>query len=637
MKREKELISYLAKQDRKVVLDDMIEKLKYSYNTIKQTIKYINDDDYNGCFVDKDGKYYSLVISDEEMFNSYMNQKSLGIDYRNQEDRVVLVLYYLLQSDEYVQAEKLAEKCSISRTTLYKDFDKVEEKLETYGLTLSRIKKKGIKIIGKQKDLRKCFNKYVINSEYNLEPTKMYADFMRSLNKEELTKKVRTILTRYEIDIPNYALENIVTHFQIILYQSLRSNFMESYVIGEDVDDRFLEIANALADYANSIFGVVLDKDQMKCLAFEIRSKVTATEIPALSKQELEDNVILSLIDLDNDFGTNFKDDHELIENLELHIYPMIKRVNYDYQFKNPIIEDYYEQYTNVFTIAIRFCELLRERMNLSSSMSKDEMGLLSLHFANYFEKNKNNKIEKIRSIVVLCSTGKSTSLLLKTRLKSLFSNANIRISSIYDLDQLNADLPDIFLTTIPTEKSSYKNVPIIHIKELINDEELDRIKSIVTLEVEKSDVVFDLLLLEGLFDYNFFQIISNGEYLEIIKEQSEKMVSLGYAGTEFPELVIKREQMYPTIFENGIATPHPAKLVAYKNSVGITIVKGDMEYNNMDLRLIILINLKKESFELHQELQKLVLKIIKDQTLRENVLSSNSFNDFIHKLKRAL
>lgn len=637
MKRERELISYLAKQEKKVILDDIIGKLKCSYNTIRETIKNINIDDSNGCFIDKKGKYYFLLVIDERIFNSYMNQKSLCIDYRNQEDRVGLILYYLLQSDQYEQTEKLARKCSISRTTLYKDFDKVEEKLEIYGLTLSRIRKKGVKITGQQKDIRRCFNKYVINSEYNLEPTRLYTDFMRTLNKEELIKRVRTIFAKNEIDVPSYALENIVTHFQIILYQSLKNNGVESYLIGEDVDDKFMQIANALADYANSIFGIVLDNDQIKCLAFEVQTKVTATEIPALSRQELEESIIFSLTELDNDFCTSFKSDRELIENLELHIYPMVKRVNYDYQFKNPIIEEYYEEYTNVFTIAIRFCELLRKRMSLSSYMSKDEIGLLSLHFANHFEKIKNSKIENTRYIVVLCSTGKSTSVLIKTRLKSLFSNARIMVSSLNDIDKYDDELPDIFLTTIPNQRTAYKKVPVIQIKELINDEELERIKNIVSLEARNAGVIFDSSPLEKLFDKELFQIITGGEYLKTIKEQAIKIVSMGYASEEYPDLVIEREIIYPTIFENGIATPHPTKLIASKNCIGITIVKGEMKYNDRDLHLIVLINLKKESFDLHQELQKLILKIIKDHNLRENVLSSINYEDFIYKIRKAL
>ena len=111
--------------------------------------------------------------------------------------------------------------------------------------------------------------------------------------------------------------------------------------------------------------------------------------------------------------------------------------------------------------------------------------------------------------------------------------------------------------------------------KQLLNDEEIERIREAVVLQMTPRDAgnVSENIL--PLFKAQYFQVLDGGDYLDIIQEQAEKMVLSQDADSAFPEFVIQRENLYPTVFMNGIATPHPIQLNAKRNTVGITILRN--------------------------------------------------------------
>lgn len=196
--------------------------------------------------------------------------------------------------------------------------------------------------------------------------------------------------------------------------------------------------------------------------------------------------------------------------------------------------------------------------------------------------------------------------------------------------------MPNLFLSTIPFAQS-YRGIPVIQIKEFLNEAELKRIKDLTALKISHSSLETVSYQILPLFREAFFQVISDGDYLDIIDEQARKMVQLGVAAHEFPEYVREREMKYPTIFMNGVASPHPIHLNAIENSIGVTILEEPIFWEDKEVRMIFLINLKSECLYFHQEIQRLLLKIIENDEFRTRIASVRSYDGLIYEIKNSL
>jgi transcriptional regulatory protein LevR len=64
---------------------------------------------------------------------------------------------------------------------------------------------------------------------------------------------------------------------------------------------------------------------------------------------------------------------------------PPIPRIYPGHQLENPIIEDIYTQYANVFNVAMVFINELNK--DLDADISKDEIGYVAIYFAASLEK----------------------------------------------------------------------------------------------------------------------------------------------------------------------------------------------------------------------------------------------------------
>lgn len=68
------------------------------------------------------------------------------------------------------------------------------------------------------------------------------------------------------------------------------------------------------------------------------------------------------------------------------------KRLYTGHQLDNPIIDDIYTQYANVFNVAMVFISELNK--DLDADISKDEIGYVAIYFAASLEKQANQLID---------------------------------------------------------------------------------------------------------------------------------------------------------------------------------------------------------------------------------------------------
>lgn len=157
----------------------------------------------------------------------------------------------------------------------------------------------------------------------------------------------------------------------------------------------------------------------------------------------------------------------------------MIDRLHQKISYKNNLISEICIRYPMIFNIAIRFTDMLKEKYDVEAT--HDEVGFVATHFAAHMEKERELRIRRFNRIGVVCSTGGGSAYLIKLQIESLFVKAEVETFSFLQLEELADFQPDLIFTIVPLNREF--SAPIIYIKELLDDQDLIRIRQVLQFD----------------------------------------------------------------------------------------------------------------------------------------------------------
>jgi lichenan operon transcriptional antiterminator len=635
--RIKILIEILRKNEKTTSKTFLAKKMNLSESSIRNLIREANDVGLkNGFQVELiKGEGYYLSVIDEEKFDLYMkDQDESEFDVYNSEERLKILLFNIFQREGYFTFEQIAEKMKISRTTIVRDFKKVEEVLSEYGLALEKKAHYGLKITGQEQNYRRAFSEFVLASDLYLQPAQEFYEFFKFFNHDELRILLSNELVEKKLKMSDVALENVLNHIKILIFRVQNHNFISDEIRVGNSDEVYYKVAKSISAWIKKVYDIGLPESEVSLLSAHIAGKATAGNLGEADRRELLDKLESILEQIDSEFLTELSEDKELKEALLLHMFPLLNRMYNNLLLENPIIDEVYREYANVFLIAFRFSELIEE--NYGFKLTIDEVGYLALHFATYFERFRYKSLEKYKRIVVICSTGGGSAHLLRLKLESIFPKAIIVTSSANEIDRFKDELPDLFLTTIPVEEE-FKNVPVIHIKQWLDDHEINRIKETVSLNIGNKSVSNSILNLMELFSKKFYYKNDIKNYEELLIKMSKDLIDNGFAAKDFDKSVIERESKFTTIYNNGVAGPHALKLEAIKDAVSVAVYDKPFEWQGRTVQIVFLINLQPGHLFLHREISRLLLQIMNDKYALEKLVSAKDFDQFRIELEKLM
>ena len=478
--RIKKILNILKEQSLPIKREMIAKHLGVSESTLRNTIRdFPVMNDVFRIELEK-GKGYVLKIINEKAFIDFLAELDLTPIPYPPSYRKNIILFYLLDSGDYITIASLEAKLQLSRSTIVKELKKVEDDLKILHLTLIRKSNYGIRISGKEEDIRRAFSKYVLGTVYDLTNVSAYFAFIKDIDFIKLKEVFTQSMIENCLKLNQIAFDSIIAHLSILIYRVSKKNFIQDLILPIAPENRCKEIAKDLISWISLTLQYRIPDSEIEFLAVHIFCKASITELDDTQRILLQQKLDVLLKQLDNEFSTDFSTDEIFKELLLLHMFTLFNRLYYNFSLKNPLIEEIYKKHANVFVIGLRFATLIEEAYGLK--MSRDEVGYLTLHFATHIERMKQSTLNNIKRIMLICSPGGSRQL-IELKLKSVFSNAVIITIDQYDLAKFSKSLPDLFLTTVPMT-NEFKGVPIIHIKKLLNETELQEIKEISYLKL---------------------------------------------------------------------------------------------------------------------------------------------------------
>lgn len=625
--REKIIIDKLGKHEN-VNVAELVSLLKVSDRTIRTIIKDLNKTGVSAGFkIETDrGKGYRLNIFDNNSYQKYYKSISELDKVQNsyqRNERVIEILNIILSSKGYVTIDSIAEELDYSRSTIIKDMEIVEKRLEFFKLKLERKSGYGLRIISDEFAIRKAISTYIYGHDGNLRID--YEDY------QELFFKVKKVfleeIVQKNIEISNLAINNLFLHLQILISRIDSNNFLESDegIIKEDLEEfkDFYPIADKVIKVIEKELNKTVSQCERKYLASQILYKSKVFSKNNTIKEKVYKDIRDILGDIDKENSTEFLSDEELIQNLLMHLCALIGRVKSNTQLRNPYFEEVNSKYAAVVSLTVKFTNKFSEAWDLN--LLKDEIAFIAIHFATHFEKKKLGAITGVKKIALVCPSEGGIGYLLKLKLERIFSNTIITTYTILQLNDVIQDKNNFVITNVDLEMNV--NIPVFKINNLLDDEEIE-----FTVEKIENSLKGKGAREENI-DHMFFQRKPGGkdvDYMRFLQEESDKLNSLGVVNEEFRDSVLLREKSLSTAYNNGIAGPHAMEMNSKCNVISVTIFEEPINWKDKKVSIVCLIAMKKGSLELHKEIGHKLFKAINNKELRDKIMKCSSKDELL-------
>lgn len=632
--RNYELLLELLEEHSIVSMKEMSDHLPISERNIRERLKNLRGDGrVNGfSIVTVSNEGYYLKISDQEAYGRYKQKlnRAGAEDVSNMESRVSLILFLLLQSEGYTSRGQIAEMLDVSRNTIINDMEYLRARLSEYNIRLESKPHYGIRVTGSEKDIRKMLSKVSGNVLENTLCDKGFFEFVEDLEFWDETARLIFILDKYNVSMTSNALESVLFHLKILLYRIQQNNYVSDISINAGMIDGVLFcVAKEILQFIGEKHGVVIPEAETNLVVSQIYGKANIMSIESAARERMEENIYDALVKVDQDYATDFHNNEMLRENLLFHICPLIMRVSFDLELQDPLLNTVSVQYMNVFLIAMRFIDYHAELKG--HKLSRDEIGYLALHFASILEMEHQEKIQQVRRVMLITDQMRSSTVLIKTRLQSVFPMADILDIPFSKAVHYCLDEMELIISTIELELPVQEERLVV-IDKNCSEHAIRKIKNKVLF----SDLgTAGTLSLEDLFYENLFMVRSEGDYHVLVKEMCRKMMDLGYAQQGFGESVMAREARFTTVVDNGVAFPHSLIQMASKDSVGVIVLNPPLIYEKNEIRCIFVLNIKKGHHYLQQDIGNLILRLMDDPAKVKRLQKSATFKEFIFYIKK--
>ena len=498
--------------------DKFVDELSNKYSVSKRMIRYdidsINDflrsnnikeiekRPKSPLKIDLREKYEIIKLLDDLDRESYI---------LSTEERIGIIIYELLSSQEGCTYQRLQEILFVSKSTIVLDIKKVKEWLQDYDLSLIKYSNKGIKIIGDESDIRKALTVILVGgNKYNILKIleKIYSDENNSiLNNaknlnlsKEAVEYIEELIGELEDELGIFTDEdfmNVVFTVFVIIMRSKETRVVR-YNKHATLKDKYRQEYKAVENIATKLldrFGISIENDDIDYLISIIISMRKNEKEFVESKDYFVACSIANTIcnKVEFIYGKRIKMDTDLYESFITHIKGLIFRLKFCININNEALSNIKSIYKNEFAIIKEGCEFLKEKFKCE--LSDDEIGFITLYICSAIEKNKEHVVSTHKRVLIVCSNGFATGRILGAKIRNNFEVEVIAITSVHAIDKyLSSEDIDLIISTVNIEKNY--NIKKIIVSPIVNDEDMEKLKKFLKYKhIENSSLQLSEIL----------------------------------------------------------------------------------------------------------------------------------------------
>ncbi|MDU5333894.1 BglG family transcription antiterminator [Enterococcus sp.] len=154
---------------------------------------------------------------------------------------------------------------------------------------------------------------------------------------------------------------------------------------------------------------------------------------------------------MENYSAIQFSSFRELLMNVFYHLVPAYFRIRFRFYLPNVLIENIQMDYPEIFEFTKKALDPLEKVVE--QKIPIEEVGFFSILFGGAITNQKAEAVEKEVRAMIVCPSGISSSLILQTELKKMFSTIHFQeASSVDQLQSVSEENYDVVFSTIPLD-----------------------------------------------------------------------------------------------------------------------------------------------------------------------------------------
>ncbi|PAD40320.1 BglG family transcription antiterminator [Terribacillus sp. 7520-G] len=462
--RERRMILHLLRSRHQFIsIRELAEHLNVSSRTIHRELKQVERTlaenklsllRVTGSGIRIEGEKAHMEAMQEQL------RDAVEVD-TTQEERLLHLLYLLVEAAEPVKVAYLANEVQLSKTAISVYLDALEARLNDYSLSIKRRRGVGVELEGEENEKRKILVQLMMEQ---LDQASIYSftndyeeqtlhQFLQNIIKEQsmttVEKYVMDHLTKLSYSIADNAYVALITYISITIQRIRQHKFVT-------LSDPLLEslqkteeyaIAAALSRELETTFSIAFPASEISYIAVQIqgakRNETIHRSDPLL---ELQVQAFIQMV-TDEIQLPQLEKDETFTEGLLAHIEPAISRAREGIQTYNPLTEKIEQDYQEIVAAVRQALETVFPTFRFGQG----EVAFLALHFASARERQRSR--QRLHALVV-CASGIGTSKMLASRLQNEFPEiTQVTLSSFLELREMDLERFDLLISTISLDQ----------------------------------------------------------------------------------------------------------------------------------------------------------------------------------------
>lgn len=414
-----------------------------------------------------------LLITDREIevpkvisqhwINIFFNQRREDLVFLEEERQAMIFLLAFAQFEE-LSVYYFQEFLFVSKNTILKDLKKLRALLSERNVTLEYSRKVGFFLDGSEASIRGAAfhllgvlvaspnGKRLLYEGLSLKSPNLYTDVRSTFSRTIEEFDLLFVPSRFDEMVYFTSYVICRTEYHEMAFSKVDQQLLEP-LIAHKASDRFLEefpkIKNKRTEsyYFTIMFMTVLQGEiQDRSLEFLLQC---ASEII----HEIER---LSAIE--------FKNYRKLLLDLFHHLVPAYFRIKFDFKLSNVLIDEIKVQYKEIFELTK--LALFPLKKLVQKDIPDEEIGYFTILFGGEISNQRQKKRNAQLKALILCPSGISSSLIMKSELQELFPQIDFSETSsveTFNNPNLDGEFDLIFSSvSVKTEKKLYVINPIM-------------------------------------------------------------------------------------------------------------------------------------------------------------------------------
>lgn len=496
--RERQILEILITANDEITVKDLANQIGVSGRTIHRDLKNVEDvlTEYDLSLQKKSG--VGVVITGEKtkirelelyLFNLFHTEYT-------PDERQTIILCELLESNEPVKLIGLANDLNVTIATVSSDLTKIEEKLQTFGLSIVRKRGYGVEIEGEEGAIRRAMRSLI--SEY-LDESEILSMARENIQKRStqqintiserllglvekqkllvVEKVVDSIVQELPFSMADSAYIGLVVHLALAVERIQKGEAIKinhSYLENQRESKEY-KFAEKIVSQLEKIFTINIPHAEIAYITMHLKGAKLRHDNEYL----MEDSSFQVAIKTKNliqyvekRVGVDLSSNRSLFEGLIVHLKPALYRLKQKMGISNPLLDKIKRDYSDLFAIVKQAAEEVFPQFYVPD----EETGYLVMHFGAAIMGNR--ELINFKTLVV-CSSGIGTSKMLATRLQKEFPELkHIQNVSVMEFKKMNWEDYQLVISTIPIP--DFKESDYIIVNPFLNKDEIDKIRSFI-------------------------------------------------------------------------------------------------------------------------------------------------------------